>query len=317
MSKSVWAIMIAVLSLQRTFAVDLPLGPSEAAVIEQIIATEEIDVEVAEMPLWAKNGAIKSLGHYGIETTLLKACSIVSKAKTNIVLGIIYDAKGHVLALSGNGPWLRNRSLRALTKLPELRLIRIDHNGFAGNDPRTLEFDGSGLDELAHSKLLEIKIGLSFSDRGMEQCAKIRSLRSLSVAHSRVTEAGIDHFVGHPNLTHFSIAEMASNRVTEKALGTIAKIPRLTHLGFKECYVTYTDGFALLEPLKGQLVEIDLTMSLASKPDLDRLQSDHPQAKILTIPPAEIVKRHRFIAANLAKQVPAELAAALHESLGP
>jgi hypothetical protein len=88
-------------------------------------------------------------------------------------------------------------------------------------------------------------------------------------------------------------------------------------LGFKECYVTYADGFALLKPLQGQLVELDLTMGIASKPDLDRLQSDHPPAKILTTPLAEIVKRHKFIAANLAKQVPQELAVALRESLGP
>jgi hypothetical protein len=312
------AILIAILfALQHVFALDLPLEPSEAAVIEQIVATEQIDVQIAEMPSWAKNGAIRSLGHFGIETDALKSCSIVSKAKANVVLGMVYDSKGHVLALSGNGPWLRNSSLRALKKLPELRFIRIDHNGFVGKDPRVSEFDGSGFDALSESKLLEIRIGLSFSDRGMEQCAKILTLRSFSVAHSRVTDDGIRHFVGHPNLTHFSIAEMASNRVTQKALGTIAKIPRLTHLGFKECYVTYADGFALLKPLQGQLVELDLTMGIASKPDLDRLQSDHPPAKILTTPLAEIVKRHKFIAANLAKQVPQELAVALRESLGP
>jgi hypothetical protein len=36
----------------------------------------------------------------------------------------------------------------------------------------------------------------------------------------------------------------------------------------------------------------------------------------MTIPPAEIVKRHQFIAANLAKQAPPELAAPLKEALG-
>ena len=301
---------------QAAQALELPLHPSEAEVIKTIVVTEQLDVETVEMPAWAKNGVIKSLADYGVQTDMLKAGAIAVKERTAMSLGFVFDSNGRVLALSGNGPWLRNSSLRLLKNLPELRIIRIDHNGFVGRDPRIPEFDGSGFDALADLKLLEIKIGLSFSDRGMEQCAKIKSLKSFSVGHSQATEAGIKFFAGHPALTEFSIAEMASNRVTGKALGEIAKIPQLTHVGFHECYVTYEGGFALLAPLKGQLVQINLSMSLASQADLDKLQADHPQAKIITIPPTEIVKRHKFIAANLAKQAPPELAAPLKEALG-
>jgi hypothetical protein len=296
-------------------ALDLPLHPDDANVVRTIVDTERLEVRTAEMPGWARIGAIRSLAGYGVETKAAQAIGIAVKDKPALFLGCVYDANGRVLALSGNGPWLRNGSLRELRKMSELRIIRIDHNGFVGRDPRIPEFDGGGFDALAESKLVEIRIGLSFSDRGMEECAKIRSLRSFGVAHSRATEAGIGFFAGHPALTEFSIAEMASDRVTEKALGAIAKIPHLTRVGFKECLVTYDGGLALLAPLKGQLVEIDLTMSLASRADLDRLQADHPRAKIVTIPPAEIVKRHRFIAANLAKQAPAELAASLKAAL--
>jgi hypothetical protein len=312
---SLAAAMLFILNLDA-LAIDLPVHPDEGRVIEQIVATEQLDVQTAEMPGWAKGGLLKSLTGYGVETKTLQAGAITVKEKAGMFLGFVYDAKGRVLALSGNGPWLRNSSLRALRGMPELRILRIDHNGFVGKDPRIAEFDGSGFDALAESKLVEIKIGLSFNDRGMEQCAKIKSLQSFSVAHSQATAAGIEFFADHPRLTEFSIAEMASSRVTEQALGAIARIPRLTHVGFKECYVTYDGGFALLAPLKGQLEEIDLTMSVASPADLARLQGDHPQAKIVTIPPAEIVKRHKFIAANLAKQAPAELAAPLKEALG-
>lgn len=316
MSRHLWFALIVIFGVQPAArALELPLHPSEAEVIKSLVATEQLDVQTAEMPGWAKNGVVKSLADYGVETDSLNAGGIAVKDKAAMFLGFVYDTNGHVLALSGNGPWLRNSSLRSLKKMPELRIIRIDHNGFVGRDPRIPEFDGSGFAALADSKLVEIKIGLSFSDRGMEQCAKIKSLRSFSVAHSQATEAGITFFAGHPQLTEFSIAEMASHRVTGKALGAIAKIPHLTRVGFKECYVTYDGGFALLAPLKGQLAEIDLTMSVAAQRDLDKLQADHPQAKIVTIPPAEIVKRHKFIAANLAKQAPAELAAPLKEAL--
>ena len=119
-----------------------------------------------------------------------------------------------------------------------------------------------------------------------------------------------------PGLTEFSIAEMADPRVTEKALATIARIPHLTCVGFQECYVTYAGGFAHLAPFKGRLTEINLNMGIASADDLAKLQADHPQAKILTTLPAEIVKRHKFIAINLAKQAPAGLAAPLKAALG-
>ncbi|TVQ03710.1 MAG: hypothetical protein EA381_01075 [Planctomycetaceae bacterium] len=296
-------------------ALDLPLRPSEANIMHQIVATEQLDVRLAEMPGWAKNGLLRSLESYGVDTASFHAAGIAVKDKPSMFLGFVYDAEGRVLALSGNGPWLRNSSLRSLKGLPELRIIRIDHNGFVGRDPRIPEFDGSGFDALVSSKLSEIKIGLSFSDAGMERCAEIKSLRSFAVAHSRATESGIDYFAGHAGLTSFSIAEMASDRVTGQALGAIAKIPHLTHVGFKECFVTYDGGFVLLAPLKGQLEEIDLTMSVASQADLEKLQTDHPQARVLTIAPAEIVKRHKFIAAKLAKQAPPELAVPLNAAL--
>jgi hypothetical protein len=299
----------------HTAELNLPLHPDEAAILRGIIDVEKLDVESAEMPGYSKNGVLKLLEGNGVDPKSLQTSAIAVKGKPQMVLSFAYDLEGRVVALSGNGPWLRNSSLRALKDMPELRCIRIDHNGFVGNDPRILEFDGSGFEALADSKLADVKIGLSFSDQGMEQCAKIKSLRAFSVAHSRATEAGIAFFAGHTGLKAFSIGEMASRRVSEKALAAIAKIPNLTHVGFKECYVTYDGGFALLAPLKGKLLEIDLSMCAAAQSDLDKLKADHPQANIITTPPAEIPKRHIGVAMNLAKQVPPDLAAPLNAAI--
>ena len=221
-----------------------------------------------------------------------------------------------MLAITGNGYWLRNSTLRSFKALPELRIIRMDHNGFVGNDPRIPEFDGSGFDALADSKLADIKIGLSFSDKGMEQCAKIKSLRSFGVAHSRVTDAGVAFFAGHPGLTSFSVSEMGKPLLTGKALASIAKIPNVNKIGFGECYITYTDGFAHLAPLKDRLVEFNITMSITSPADLDKFKADHPNMKITgLLTPEEIVKRHSGAAANIARQAPPELAAPLNAAL--
>jgi hypothetical protein len=245
----------------------------------------------------------------------IASVTIQVKEKESFAFTVTHDKAGHVLAITGNGPWLRNSTLRSFKALPELRVIRMDHNGFLSNDPRSVEYDGSGFDALVETKLADIKIGLSFSDKGMEQCAKIKTLHSFSVAHSQATAAGIAFFAGHPGLTSFSISEMGKPSVTEKALGAIAKIPNLTRVGLGECYVTYAGGFALLAPCKGKLVEINLGMCVASQEDLDKLKADHPQANIITTPVAEIPKRHIGVAMSLARQVPPDLAAPLNAAI--
>ncbi|MBL9153210.1 MAG: hypothetical protein JNK37_12025 [Verrucomicrobiales bacterium] len=308
--------LIVLAPLLTARAVDLPLVPAEKAVIDQIGVTEGVTLAIASKPGFSARSTSESLVALGIAKEKIGSVTLHDSREERRAFTITHDEAGHVLAITGNGPWLRNSTLRSFTALPELRILRMDHNGFVGKDPRISEFDGSGFAALADSKLAEIKIGLSFSDKGMEPCAKIKTLRSFTVAHSQVTEAGIAFFAGHPGLTEFSIGEMASPRVTEKALAAIAKIPHLTKVGFKECYVTYAGGFAHLAPLKGQLTEIDLSMSLASAEDLAKLQADFPQAKIITLTPEEIAKRHKFIAQNLAKQAPPELAAPLKAALG-
>lgn len=311
--KLLTALLLA--PLASLHAVEFPLNPAEAKVIQAFAVTEGVEVVLASKPGFSARGAAETLVSLGVPKDGIASVTVQSKEREAVAFTITHDKAGHVLAITGNGPWLRNSTLRSFKALPELRIIRMDHNGFVGKDPRISEFDGSGFDALADSKLADIKIGLSFSDNGMEQCAKIKSLRSFGVAHSQATEAGIAFFAGHPGLTSFSISEMASARVTEKALAAIARIPRLTKVGLGECYVTYAGGFAHLAPLKGKLTEIDLSMSLASADDLAKLQADYPHAKIITLPPAEIVKRHKFIAANLAKQAPPELAAPLKAAL--
>lgn len=109
---------------------------------------------------------------------------------------------------------------------------------------------------------------------------------------------------------------MGTPRITGKALASIAKIPNVKKIGFGECYITYADGFAHLAPLKGRLVEINLSMSVALPADLAKFKADHPNAKIVgLLTPEEIVKRHRGVAANLAKQAPPELAAPIKAAL--
>lgn len=152
---------------------------------------------------------------------------------------------------------------------------------------------------MSDSKLVEIKLTLGINDAGMEQAAKIKGLKSVSALHSQVSEAGVKFFEGHPSLESFSVAEMGN--VSQAALASIAKMPKVEHVGFHEAFVTYDGGFKHLLPMKGRLKTLDLSMSLVNAADLELVRADHPDAKITIITPAEIVKRHSFVAARIAR----------------
>jgi len=294
-------------------SIHFPFVPEESKAIQSLVERIGLPVEAnANPPDWQINGIRKQLEVSGIETDSLRFYAIANPDRNQIGLTFTYDQDGHIVGIRGNGPWLDNEALVSLTALPELRAISIDHNGLVGKHDSN-PFDGSGLAALTDSKIQSIRIGLGFDDAGMEQAAQIKALRVFEVAHSKTTEAGVVFFEGHPNLESFSIAEMG--RISEKALASIAKIPHLKKVGFRECYITYENGFAHLKPLAGQLEEIDLRMSLFSLADLNRLKADHPEAEIMTQTPEEIARTHTWIAKQLTRLAPAEVSAPLEEAI--
>ena len=299
MSKDLWIALLGLLGMQSVArALEIPLHPDEAKIVEQIIAVEGHSVEVAEVPGWAKGGAIRRLKELGVETTNLKSWGVRDTKRNAVSLNCVFDASGRVLALFGNGPWLPDESLRALQGMPELRSIRFDHNGSV-NHPRSLLYSGVGFDVLVNSRLLDVRLTLGMTNAGMEQAAKIKGLKSFGALHSQVRDGGVKYFEGHPTLEAFTVSEMGN--VSQAALASIAKMPKVEHVGFHEAFVTYDGGFEHLLPMKGRLKTLDLSMSLINTADLERVRADHPNAKIITIPPAEIVKRHRFVASRLAR----------------
>ena len=275
MSQQVWFAFIVLLGVQQAArALEIPLHPAEAKIVEQIIAVEGHAVEVAEVPGWAKGGVVNRLKEFGIETASLKSWGVRDKERNAVSFSCIYDSNGRTLALTGNGPWLRDESLRALKGMPELRIIRFDHNGFLRNHPQSSLYSGRGFDALLDSKLVEIKLTLGINDAGMEQAAKIKGLKSFTVVHSQVTEAGVKFFEGHSTLESFSVAEMGN--VSQAALASVAKMPKVEHVGLHEAFVTYEGGFKHLLPMKGRLKTLDLSMSLINAGDLELVRADHP-----------------------------------------
>lgn len=299
MSRHLWFAFTVLLGVQQALALEIPLHPDETKIVEQIIAVEGHSVEAAEVPGWARGGVVNRLKELGVETAGLKSWGVQGTENKGLSFSCVYDSTGRVLALHGNGPWLRDESLRALKGMPELRFISFDHNGFLRNHPLSPLYSGRGFDALSDAKLVEIKLTLGINDAGMEQAARIKGLKSFTVVHSQVSEAGVKFFEGHPNLESFTVAEFGN--VSQAALASIAKMPKVTRVGFQEAFVTYESGFQYLLPMQGRLKTLDLSMSVVNVEDLKRVQADHPDAKITMIPPAEIVKRHSGVADRLAR----------------
>jgi len=92
---------------------------------------------------------------------------------------------------------------------------------------------------------------------------------------------------------NFSVGEMVNGRVTEAALASIAKLPKLTRIGFHEAVVSYGDGLKFLAPMKGKLKELDLSMSLVSEADLEKLKGDQPNRVQFLFRESLVVVVHR------------------------
>jgi hypothetical protein len=220
-----------------------------------------------------------------------KGVRFAAKGYSRHALTVVLDAKGRVVKYLGNGPILSNESLADVAQLPELRVIRIDHNvpGPGSSTPHDL-YDGSSFAVLADSKLEELKIGHAFSDKGMAAVAKIRGLKSLTVSHSRATDQGVKALANHPNLEVFHISSQARpERVTDKCLPVFATLPKLRELGLHETFLTYDNGLKHLKDHE-QLTTLSLKGSLVLPADVEKLKKDCPKLVVETSTPAEILE---------------------------
>jgi hypothetical protein len=271
--------LIPTLVLASASAAELPLHPEDLAAMQKLVTRAGLDAGPEVNP---KQGWPNLKGQPSLRYT-------IQGGRKVLLVGL--DPDGHVTSMTGNGPILSNEFFGWLAALPELRSIRIDHNTPGPGSTEDIEtYDGSGIAALADGKLEEIKIGHAFDDDGMAALAKIRSLQVAQIGHSRVTDAGVAHLAGHPNLREFSISPQArANRVTEACLPALATLPKLERLGLHETFVTYDGGLKHLAGLKGRLKAVSFKMALVLPADVDKLKADHPGLAVETSTPAEIL----------------------------
>lgn len=310
-------LAILAIANQLASAVDLPIASPEKEVIDKIVAIEGIEIIEAAKPGFSARAAADGLASLGIAKERLESVTIQASDNERRAISITHDRQGHVLAITGNGPWLRNESLQLLTGLPELRMIRLDHNTpVPKSDVDPVLYSGAGFSALVESKLAIVKIGHAFNDEGMKALAQIPSLRQVHIGHSKVTDDGVAALANHPNLEDVSFAPMGRPNVTNRTLAVLATLPKIRRIGMNETFVTYAGGFEHLKPLSGQLESVALKWSLVQPADLEKLKADHPGLEVTTSTMAEVAEK-RFRRNQLLKWASPEAAAFLKANESP
>jgi hypothetical protein len=269
------------LAMHPAISADLPLLPDDLAIVRKIAEREKLDAPpVAEPP--GQNAPRASAGRLKFSA---KADGMASRR----VLYAHHDAQGRVVGLLGNGPTLCNEAFGWIAGLPELRVIRIDHNIPAPKSPVPKEqYDGTGIIALKDGKLEELGIGHAFSNAGMAAAAKLPSLKKIHIFHSLVTDEGTAHLKGHAALEDVQFDTAGRPQIGPATYVTLATLPRLKRVAMHETFVKWEDGFSHLQPLASQLEAISLVKTLILPADLERLKTEFPKAQFTTATLAEV-----------------------------
>jgi hypothetical protein len=269
------------LAMHPAISADLPLLPDDLAIVRKIAEREKLDAPpVAEPP--GQNAPRASAGRLKFGA---KADGMASRR----VLYAHHDAQGRVVGLLGNGPTLCNEAFGWIAALPELRVIRIDHNIPAPKSPVPKEqYDGTGIIALKDGKLEELGIGHAFSNAGMAAAAQIPSLKKIHIFHSLVTDEGTAQLKGHAALEDVQFDTAGRPQIGPATYVTLATLPRLKRVAMHETFVKWEHGFNHLQPLSGQIEAISLVKTLILPADLERLKAEFPKAQFTTATLAEV-----------------------------
>jgi len=316
---SILLLLLLTLSVQaEVLPDDLPIAPEEAAVVQRLLEREQEDVvgKKAKVP-----GIVTSLlnqwADASIDLETLDAWQIHRANSDRHGFVVTYTPEGHIVAITGNGPWIQNETLRDFVNLPELRIIRVDHNSRHHQEPeRGPLYRGEGFDALSDSKVTAVGLTSGINDDGLAAVKNLKNLKYFEIFHTAISEEGvIEHLSNQPTIKHLRLGQMA--KFPASILSVVATMPNIEEVRFQEAYVTYDNGLDHLKPLAGQLKLIDLRQSLITEADLARLKADHPEAMIESSTPEEVGKGHKGVANRLSRmELPPELGEPLRAAMG-
>jgi hypothetical protein len=120
-----------------------------------------------------------------------------------------------------------------------------------------------------------LSFGKAFSDKGLEQLARLPEIGKLDLRDTQVTDAGLSHVEDMPQL---QLLYLENTRVTDAGLQHLEVLTRLEHLSLKKTQVT-DSGLEHVKKLT-QLRSLDVQHTRVTADGIERLQQDLPNCKI-------------------------------------
>jgi hypothetical protein len=117
------AFLLSLPLLGNAAELNLPLLPAEAKIIQGIAATEGVEVVLGSKPGFSARGAAETLAGLGVPRDDIASVTVQSKERDAVAFTVTHDKAGHVLAITGNGSWLRNSTLRSFKALVAHSLV--------------------------------------------------------------------------------------------------------------------------------------------------------------------------------------------------
>lgn len=153
--------------------------------------------------------------------------------------------------------------------------------------------------------------GCPFDGDGLRAVAQIKTLKTLDIFHTAVTDDDIAALRAHPNLEEVFVGPMWDDRITNQTVEHLSHISKIKRFRIVETYLSDDGGLEHLTKLGDQIALIDLGNTVVPLADLERLKKELPDTTIEHQPVAEIGKliigNWKGVDRKLRKWTPAEV----------
>ncbi len=186
-----------------------------------------------------------------------------------------------------NGAELTDDGFRAFAGWKSLKSFTLEHTGW--NGPGHVRLTGMGGPGRAHQASSPNREQVRFGgcrvdNRVTEALARIKSLQSVDLGHTMVTDEGIAALQALPKLRIVRLSPQFSPRITDASLHFLGTIKTLEEIEIDQTWLTYEKGFSHLREL-ASLKKLVLTKVIASVEDIAKLKADHPTMEVQWTPP--------------------------------
>jgi internalin A len=155
------------------------------------------------------------------------------------------DAANRIVAVNLRGSWINDgEEMTRLAELPHLETLDLSHTRVTDEGllrlkaaPKIRDLNlfyaewitdqgMTAIRDWKHLKRLNVR-GTRISDATLELAGKLTGLEALDIAHTSVTDNGLEHLI---TLVHLKELALGRGRLTYKALGILRMLPTLTSL---------------------------------------------------------------------------------------